>query len=131
MVHSNRLQKTFEWRFGWLNALCRLREHPSRKYKKHFWKKHCLGYSFFYFTVGFGKCARSVHYRLLTWNSYIPPTLKKKKKIGFQRGLLTNHAMLQLVEQIRESFEDSNCTLVISTDLFEVFYIVDQNVFLK
>lgn len=61
---------------------------------------------------------------------YTPPS-KKKGKIGFQRGLLTNHAMLQLVEQIRESFEDSNCTLVISTDLFEVFYIVDQNVFLK
>ena len=39
--------------------------------------------------------------------------------------------MLQLGEQIRESFEDSNYTLVISTDLFEVFYIVDQNVFLK
>ena len=44
-----------------------------------------------------------------------------KTQIGFQKGHSTEHAIIQLIDQIDSSFEKNNFTLRIFIDLSKVF----------
>ena len=53
------------------------------------------------------------------------------KEFGFQTGDSTEHAIVQLVDQILDSFEHNNYTLGVFIDLSKAFYTVDHSIFLK
>ena len=53
------------------------------------------------------------------------------KQFGFQKHHSTDHAIVHLVDQIYESFENDNYTLGASIDLSKVFDTVDHSILLK
>ena len=53
------------------------------------------------------------------------------KQFGFQKGHSTDHALLQLVDQIYESFERNEYTIGVFIDLSKAFDTVDHNILLK
>ena len=53
------------------------------------------------------------------------------KQFGFQKGHLTDHALLQLVDQIYGSFEQNEYTIGVFIDLSKAFDTVDHNTLLK
>ena len=53
------------------------------------------------------------------------------KHFGFQNGHSTDHALLQLVDQIYESFERNEYTIGVFIDLSKAFDTVDHNILLK
>ena len=53
------------------------------------------------------------------------------KQFRFQKGHSTDHALLQLVDQIYESFERNEYTKGVFIDLSKVFDTVDHNSLLK
>ena len=53
------------------------------------------------------------------------------KQFGFPKGHSTNHALLQLVDQIYESFEHSKYIIGVFIDLAKAFDTVDHNILLK
>ena len=53
------------------------------------------------------------------------------KQLGFQFGHLTNHAIIQFVDQIIEAFENNPYTLGVFFDLSKAFDTVDQTILLK
>ena len=53
------------------------------------------------------------------------------KEFGFQKSHSTDHALLQLVDQIYESFEHKEYTIGVFIDLSKAFDIVDHNILLK
>ena len=53
------------------------------------------------------------------------------KQLGFQKGHSTDHAIVHLVDQIYESFQNNNYTLGVFIDLSKVFDTVDHSVLLK
>ena len=55
-------------------------------------------------------------YKYLTGNSTL-----YKKQFGFQEGHSTEHAIVQLVDQIRDSFESKHSTLGVFVDLLQSF----------
>ena len=65
-------------------------------------------------------------YQHLTENKILYP-----KQFGFQTGHSTEHAIVQLVDQILESFEYNKYTLGTFIDLSKVLDTVDHSVFLK
>ena len=52
------------------------------------------------------------------------------KQFGFQKGHSADHVLLQLVDQIYESFERNEYTIVF-IDLSKAFDTVDHNILLK
>ena len=52
----------------------------------------------------------------------------KKKQFGFQKGNSTEHAILQLVDQISNSFEKKLFTLGVFIDLSNAFDTVDRDI---
>ena len=52
------------------------------------------------------------------------------KQFGFQKGHLTDHALLQLADQIYESFERNEYTIEVFIDLSKAFDTVDHNILL-
>ena len=52
------------------------------------------------------------------------------KLFGFQTGHSTDHAIIRLVEQIYENFEENKYTLVVFIDLAKAFDIVDHKILL-
>ena len=50
------------------------------------------------------------------------------KQFGFQRGYSTQHAIMQLTDQINSSFENNHFTLGIFTDLSKAFNTVDHDI---
>ena len=53
------------------------------------------------------------------------------KQFGFQQGHSTNHPLLQLIDQIYESFEHNEYKIGVFIDLSKAFVTVDQNILLK
>ena len=53
------------------------------------------------------------------------------KQFGFQKGHLTDHALLQLVDQILESSERNEYTIGVFIDLSKAFDAVNDNILLK
>ena len=53
------------------------------------------------------------------------------KQFGFQKGHSTDRALLQLVDQIYESFERNEYTIRVFIDLSKAFDTVDHNILLK
>ena len=53
------------------------------------------------------------------------------KQFGFQAGQSTDHAIVQLLDQIYENFEENKYTLGVFIDLFKAFDTVDPNVIMS
>ena len=53
------------------------------------------------------------------------------KQFGFLNSHSTDHALLQLVDQIYESFECNEITIGVFIDLSKTFDIVNDNILLK
>ena len=53
------------------------------------------------------------------------------KQFGFQKGHSTDHALLQLADQIYESFERNEYTIGVFIDLSKAFDTADYNIRLK
>ena len=64
------------------------------------------------------------NYKYLTDNGIL-----YKKEFGFQEGHSTEHAKVQLVDQIRDSFESNRYTLGVFVDPPKAFDRVNQNIF--
>ena len=65
-------------------------------------------------------------YQYLTKTKILYP-----KQFGFHTGYWTEHAVVQLVDQILESFEYNKYTLGIFIGLSKAFDTVDQSIFIK
>ena len=65
-------------------------------------------------------------YKYLTENN-----LLYCKQFGFQKGHSPEHAILQLVEQINQSFEKNEFTLGVFVDLSKAFDTVDHQILIK
>ena len=53
------------------------------------------------------------------------------KQFGFQAGHSTNHAIVQLLGQIYDNFEDNKYTLGVFIDLSKTFDTVDHKILLS
>ena len=53
------------------------------------------------------------------------------KQFGFQAGHSTEHALLELVDQIGNTFNDKNYLLGIFTGLSKAFDTVDHKIFIQ
>ena len=54
-----------------------------------------------------------------------------KKQFGFQEGHSTEHAIIQLIDQINNCFEKNHFTLGISINLRKAFDTVDHAILIK
>ena len=54
-----------------------------------------------------------------------------QKRFGFREGHSTNHALIELINSINDSFNQNKYTLGVFIDLSEAFNTVDHNILLK
>ena len=79
----------------------------------------------------FSKILERVMYNRLYNNTYSIQTFSVKIPFGFQERYSTDHAILQLVDQLHNNFEQNNFTLGVSIDLSIAFNTVYHNIVLK
>ena len=78
----------------------------------------------------FSKVLKRIVYNRLYKYLY-EESLLYSKQFGFQKGHSTDHAIVHLVDQIYESFENDNYTLGVFIDLFKAFDTADHSILLK
>ena len=78
----------------------------------------------------FSKILESIMYNRL-YKSLIENNILCSKQFGFQNGHSTDHAVVQLVDQIIESFENNKYTLGVFIDPLKAFDTVDHSILLK
>ena len=54
-----------------------------------------------------------------------------EKQFGFQENHSTDHAIIQLVDQISNNFEKNHLTLGVFMDFSKTFYTVDDVILIK
>ena len=62
------------------------------------------------------------------YNHLLENQMLYSKQFGFQRGHSTEHAIMQLIDQINSSFEKNHFTLGVFIDLSKAFATVDHDV---
>ena len=78
----------------------------------------------------FSKILERIMYNRL-YKYLIENNILYSKQFGFQNGHSTDHAVVQLVDQIIESFENNIYTLGVFIELLKAFDTVDHSILLK
>ena len=78
----------------------------------------------------FSKILERIMYNRL-YNYFTANSILFNKQFGFRAGHSTEHALLELIDQICDSFNDKNYFLGIFIDLSKDFDTVDYSILLK
>ena len=69
-------------------------------------------------------------YKIL-FNNLLEHNLLYQKQFGFQRGHSTEHAIMQLINQNNDKFENNRFTLRIFIDLYKAFDTVNHQILIS